>query len=80
LASITIPNSVTIIGDKAFQQCRCLTSIIIPNNVTSIGKGAFDGCSSLTICCEASSKPDGWDDNWNPNHRPVVWGYKPNNK
>ena len=48
LTSITIPNSVTGIGDYTFSGCSSLTSITIPNSVTSIGYKAFDGCSSLT--------------------------------
>ena len=48
LTSVTIPNSVTVIGDRAFQNCSGLTSIIIPNLVTSIGNYAFYGCSGLT--------------------------------
>ena len=41
LTSITIPNSVTSIGDYAFCNCSGLTSITIPNSVTAIGWGAF---------------------------------------
>ena len=44
----TIGNSVTSIGDNAFQYCSSLTSITIGHSVTSIGGGAFFGCSSLT--------------------------------
>ncbi|MCR4840646.1 MAG: leucine-rich repeat protein [Lachnospiraceae bacterium] len=44
---ITIPASVTTIGEFAFDNCRYLKSITIPSNVTSIGKYAFCGCESL---------------------------------
>ncbi|MCQ2053311.1 MAG: leucine-rich repeat domain-containing protein [archaeon] len=45
---ITIPNSVTTIGDNAFSDCSGLTSITIPNSVTTIGNWAFYSCSGLT--------------------------------
>lgn len=48
LNSVTIPQSVTNIGEHAFWWCDGLTSIIIPNKVVSIGNGAFSGCSGLT--------------------------------
>ena len=48
LTSYTILDSVTSIGEYAFQDCTCLTSVTIPNNVTSIGSSAFSSCSSLT--------------------------------
>ena len=47
LTSITIPNSVTSIGNYAFYDCSSLSSITIPNSVTSIGNGAFEYCSLL---------------------------------
>ena len=43
-----IPNSVTSIGNYAFEYCSSLTSINIPEGITSIGDSAFRGCSSLT--------------------------------
>ncbi|MBR1788836.1 MAG: leucine-rich repeat protein [Bacteroidaceae bacterium] len=48
LTSVTIPNSVTSIGDAAFCDCSGLTSVTIPNSVASIGDGAFAGCTGLT--------------------------------
>ena len=49
LTSVTIPNSVTSLGDRAFLGCSGLTSVTIPNSVTSIGEEAFDECDNLTI-------------------------------
>ena len=46
--STIIPNSVTSIGEYAFEFCTGLTSIEIPNSVTSIGEWAFAGCYGLT--------------------------------
>ena len=48
LTSVTIPSSVTSIGDGAFMGCTGLTSITIPESVTSIGEWAFLGCTGLT--------------------------------
>ena len=48
IKSITIPDSVTSIGQYAFRGCSGLTSITIPSGVTSIGQYAFRDCSGLT--------------------------------
>ena len=48
LTSVVIPNSVTSIGESAFEDCTSLTSVVIPNSVTDIGESAFKGCTSLT--------------------------------
>ena len=42
-----IPDSVTSIGDGAFNGCESLHSVTIPDSVTSIGYRAFGYCSSL---------------------------------
>ena len=47
LTSVTIPNSVTTIGDKAFSATG-LNSVTIPNSVSSIGHSAFSDCYGLT--------------------------------
>jgi len=55
----TIPNSVIIIGNGAFNGCA-LNSIIIPNGVTTIEYGAFYGCgiTSITIPSSVTSIED----------------------
>ncbi len=45
---VTIPSSVTSIGERAFSNCSSLISVSIPSSVTSIGRNAFSNCSSLT--------------------------------
>lgn len=47
IINVTIPDSVTSIGDHAFYSCESLESIIIPEGVTSIGYRAFYKCYSL---------------------------------
>lgn len=48
LNSITLPNTLTTIGNRAFKYCSVLTSVTIPNSVTSLGTEVFYGCTSLT--------------------------------
>lgn len=45
--TITIPNTIEIIGTRAFRGCKTLKHITIPKSVTKIGWGAFAGCTSL---------------------------------
>ena len=48
LTNVTIPDSVTNIGDYAFADCSSLSSVQIPRSVISLGVQAFAQCASLT--------------------------------
>ena len=47
ITSVSIPSTVTSIGNRAFENCLELSSITILGNLTSIGRGTFGGCISL---------------------------------
>lgn len=47
LKYVSIPNSVTKIGDEAFFQCKNLTNVLLPDSIKQIGREAFSLCSSL---------------------------------
>lgn len=44
---VSIPENVTYIGNRAFENCKALKGVSITDNVTAIGKEAFWGCTSL---------------------------------
>ncbi len=74
IESIEIPPSVTTIREYAFAQMTNLESVYIPIGVTMIGEHAFFMDTSLIIFAAATSKPAGWNTNWNSSNQPVAWG------
>ena len=53
--SITIPSSVTSLGDDCFGGCTSLKSITIPSSVTTLGQQCFSDCYGLTSITIPSS-------------------------
>ena len=47
ITAIVLPDTITEIGDYAFEECTGLTSLTIPDSVTKIGEGAFYNCTNL---------------------------------
>ncbi|MCM1167595.1 MAG: leucine-rich repeat domain-containing protein [Ruminococcus sp.] len=47
LAKVVLPDTVTSIGDCAFDNCQSLTAVNIPGGVTALGKRVFSGCLEL---------------------------------
>ena len=48
LLSIRIPDTVTAIGDYAFNNCQGLTEIQLPAGLTELGTMAFGNCAGIT--------------------------------
>lgn len=48
LKTVTLPNSLTYLGDYAFSNCKDLASISIGTGITEIPYKCFTGCNALT--------------------------------
>lgn len=58
LQSVTLPSSLTTIGNFAFVDCDALVAIYIPDNVVFIGLGAFSFCAGLQSIKVSSTNPN----------------------
>lgn len=47
ISSITLPDSISIIGNQAFAHCLYLNSFEFPTNVTAINSSTFNACKYL---------------------------------
>ena len=48
LVNVTIPDTVTVIGDSAFENCDNLKNVKISENLKKLGMMAFGNCDALT--------------------------------
>ena len=51
---VVIPNTVTSIGDRAFERCSSLISLTLPASVTNIGGRAFPEYENFTLHLEGT--------------------------
>lgn len=56
LKSISIPNTVTYIGESCFRNCKNLKTVKLSNNIECISSYCFMGCSSLKTIDIPSAK------------------------
>ena len=61
MTELTLPSSITSIGEYAFKGCSGLTELTLPNSVTSIGWKAFEGCTGLTELTLPNSVTSIWE-------------------
>jgi len=79
LESVTFAENsqLTTIESEAFSGAEILHEIIIPISVENMGMAVFGSIyNELTVYCEASSQPEGWEAWYDTRSRiTVVWGY-----
>lgn len=59
ITKVTIPASITKIGNAAFKNCKKLKTVTIGKNVTQIGNEAFRGTSVAKITIPSKVKKSG---------------------
>jgi hypothetical protein len=73
LLSLSIPKSVTTIGNGVFQRAG-LREIFFPNAIVNMGWVQFyENANLKEIRVQFLSRPSGWNQNWNEYNYPVIW-------
>ena len=62
------------ISNRAFSFCTSLLGIELPAGVFNVDENIFINCFNATIYCNADEKPMGWNELWNCDNLPVIWG------
>ncbi len=74
LANIDIPNSVTTIGERAFQN-TAIKSMVAGNNITHIGSNALSfGAHPYFILAVNDQRPETWASDFTSNEEKVIYG------
>ena len=74
LVHAVVPNNVRQIERTAFANITTLRSISIPSSVTTVEVNVFQNAhEDLRIYAETTSRPAGWNVNFNPLGRPIIW-------
>ncbi|MDR1734957.1 MAG: sigma-70 family RNA polymerase sigma factor [Oscillospiraceae bacterium] len=61
VTSVTLPASVTGIGNRAFDFCTQLQTVIVSASSMTIGTAVFNGCTALqTVYCRAGSSMESY--------------------
>lgn len=47
ITSISLPNTVSVMGEACFESCSSLKSAVLPSGLTSLGKSCFYDCRNL---------------------------------
>ncbi len=79
--TLTLNDNLETIKDRAFYCCSGISgTVVMPESVKKVERGIFESCVGIqNIKCRASSKPDGWDDDWKYGCKATVeWGYTGN--
>ncbi len=71
-----VPSNITTIGTGAFNDCNNLVKFVIPKTVVHLGQCILSMNDVNKIYCEASERPNTWDEKWNMCLCPVCWSYK----
>ncbi|MBO7215237.1 MAG: leucine-rich repeat domain-containing protein [Clostridia bacterium] len=80
LKRVEFNDKISFIAIFAFYDCIGLERIYIPSSITQMEEFLFEDCDRLTIYCEPTSKPNGWNSDWVGVNRvtgyeaPVIWG------
>ncbi len=73
---VSLPKSVTSIGDYAFRNCTSLKSIILTDSIKSMGMHVFNKCDNLVVYTNMTELPADWNKKWNSSYRLILYGCK----